>query len=327
MKIAITGATGFLGTTLLPLLLEAGHSLRLLVRHPPPQQPANGQVEYLEGALGNTGTMQLLVQGADAVIHLAAVIALDDRPDEKMFYINTEGTRILLEAAQQAGVKRFIHLSSVTAYNQAPYDKLLNEDRPLQAATQYTYEHSKAASQAIALSYNGQGLEVIVLAPTAILGPNDQRPSLLGKAVIRIYRGSIPALFPGGVNFVDVRDVASAIVTALTGGTPGKAYLLGGEWATLVTFSRYIGIVKGKKIALPVLPLWLVFLLLPAVKWWARIRGGPPFYTKQSVYNLIYSNKKIDHSRASAELQFRPRPLTTTLTDAINWFKQTGQLP
>ncbi|PUZ22446.1 dihydroflavonol-4-reductase [Chitinophaga costaii] len=326
MKIAITGATGFLGATLVPLLLKEGHALRLLIRDPSQKEAYGEQVAYVTGSLTDETSLQSLVQDATVVIHLAAVISLNDQPDEKMFYTNTTGTRILLEAAKKAGVKRFIHLSSVTAFQQAPFDERLDETRPLQAATQFTYEHSKAAAQAIVLSYNDPELEVIVLAPTAIVGPHDLKPSLLGSAIMRIYQEAVPALFPGGVDFVDVRDVAAAIVSALTLGTPGKAYLLGGEWATLVTLSQYIGQVKGKKISLPVLPLWLIFSLLPLVKLWARLSGSPPFYTKQSIYNLIYSNKKIDHSRAGAELQFHPRPLSTTLTDTINWFKQTGNI-
>lgn len=283
-------------------------------------------MEYVIGALPDEASIGLLVQDAEIVVHLAAVISLDDREDEKMFRINTEGSHLLLAAAQRAGVRRFIYLSSVTAYNQAPYDMPMNESRALLSGTAYTYEHSKAAAQAIALSYNGMGMEVIVLSPTAILGPPDEKPSLLGKAIIRIYQGRIPALFPGGVNFVDVRDVAGTIASALTKGVPGQAYLLGGEWASLVTLSNYIGLMKGRKIWLPVIPLWLILAALPVTKLWAAVSGAPPFYTRQSVFNLVYSNTMIDHSRAETDLLFQPRPLRDTVRDIINWFKQTGRL-
>lgn len=326
MKIAITGASGFLGSVLIPLLLEEGHSLRLLIRNPSQRIENWREVEYVTGALPDETSIRSLVEHADVVVHLAALISLDDRPDKELFRINTEGSRLLLAASKRAGVKRFIHLSSVTAYNQAPYDLPMNEDRPLLAGTGYTYDHSKAAAQAIALSYNGNGMEVIVLAPAAILGPQDQKPSLLGAAIIRMYQGRLPALFPGGVDFVDVRDVAGAIVNALTRGVPGQAYLLGGEWASLVTLCRYIGSIKGKKILVPVLPLWLVLAGLPVTKLWTALSGAPPLYTRQSIYNLVYSSKMIDHSRAGKDLLFQPRPLTDSLRDIINWFKQTGQL-
>ncbi|MGF6929719.1 dihydroflavonol-4-reductase [Chitinophaga sp. W2I13] len=325
MKIAMTGASGYIGSVLVPLLLSEGHTLRLLTRKPLPETTPEG-ITFVQGELLAEAAIRQLVAGADAVIHLAAVISVDDRPDKTLFHINTEGTRLLAAAAQQAGVKRFIHLSSVTAYNQAPYDEPMNESRGVVNTTRHGYDYSKAVSQAIVLEYNGSGMEVVVLAPTAIMGPFDRQPSLIGKAIINMYKEKIPALFPGGVDFVDVRDVAGAIASALTRGTAGAVYLLSGEWVSLVSLNREVGRIKARPVTLRVVPLWLVFSMLPFVRMLAVISGGPPFYTRQSVYNLIYSNKKIDHSKAAVELNFRPRPFTETLWDTIDWFKQTGAI-
>jgi dihydroflavonol-4-reductase len=325
MKIAITGASGHIGSALVPLLLAAGHSLRLLTRDPS-RNTGTDKVEYIAGDLLNKESLQDLVTGADAVIHLAAVISISDHKDEMVFRVNTMGTRLLADAALQAGVKRFIHISSVTAFCQAPYDERMDESRDLLQSARFSYDYSKAVSQAMVLEYANSGLEVIVLAPTAVIGPHDEKPSLLGRAVIKLYTGKIPALLPGGVDFVDVRDVAAAIAAALTGGTPGKVYLLNGEWLSLAAFSRRIALISGKKIALPIVPVWLVFLMLPVIKLWAGITATPPLYTRMSVDNLIHSNKKIDHSLATAELQFTPRPFAATLRDTIEWFKQKGAI-
>lgn len=325
MKIAITGASGYIGSVLVPLLLSEGHTLQLLTRKSPPDTPPE-RLTFVQGHLLDEAAISRLVNGAEAVIHLAAVISVDDRPDKALFDTNTGGTRLLAAAAQQAGVKRFIHLSSVTAYNQAPYHEPMDESRGPATTTRYGYDYSKAVSQAIALSYNGNGMGVLALAPTAVMGPFDRQPSLIGKAVINMYKGNIPALFPGGVDFTDVRDVAGAIVSALTRGTPGAAYLLSGEWISLATLHREVRRIKGRPVTLPVVPLWLVFSILPLVRMLAAISGGPPFYTRQSVYNLVYSNKKIDHSKAAAELGFQPRPFTETLWDTIDWFRQTGAI-
>ncbi|MEZ2443600.1 NAD-dependent epimerase/dehydratase family protein [Chitinophaga sp. RCC_12] len=325
MKIAMTGASGYIGSVLVPLLLSEGHTLRLLTRKPLPETTPAG-ITFVQGELLAEAAIRQLVAGADAVIHLAAVISVDDRPNKTLFHINTHGTRLLAAAAQQAGVKRFIHLSSVTAYDQAPYDEPMNESRGVVKTTRHGYDYSKAVSQAIVLEYNGSGMEVVVLAPTAVMGPFDRQPSLIGKAIINMYKEKIPALFPGGVDFVDVRDVAGAIVSALARGTAGAVYLLSGEWVSLVSLNREVGRIKARPVTLRVVPLWLVFSMLPLVRMLAVISGGPPFYTRQSVYNLIYSNKKIDHSKAAAELNFRPRPFTETLRDTIDWFKQTGAI-
>ncbi|NLR57875.1 NAD-dependent epimerase/dehydratase family protein [Chitinophaga polysaccharea] len=325
MRIAITGASGYIGSVLIPLLRSRNHTLRLLTRKFP-VAPADPGIAFVQGHLLDEAAISQLVAGADAVIHLAAMISVDDKPDETLVHTNTEGTRLLAAVARAAGVKRFIHLSSVTAFQQAPYNEPMNEQRGA-TTNRHGYDYSKALSQTIALEHHCQGMEVTVLAPTAVMGPYDRQPSLIGKAVINMYQGSIPALFPGGVDFVDVRDVAGAIVNALTMGATGRVYLLSGQWVSLVTLQQEIGRIRGRSVSRPVLPLWLIFGMLPLVRLLATINGGPPFYTRQSVYNLIYSNRKIDHGAATAELQFTPRSFTTTLQNTIDWFKQTGMLP
>lgn len=324
MKIAITGASGYIGSVLIPLLRSRNHTLRLLSRKSPGAS-TDPDITFVHGHLLDETAIRQLVAGADAVIHLAAMISVDDRPNETLVHTNTEGTRLLAATARAAGVKRFIHLSSVTAFQQAPYNEPMDEQRGATTA-RHGYDYSKALSQAIALEHHGQGMEVTVLAPTAVMGPYDQQPSLIGKAIVNMYRGRVPALFPGGVDFVDVRDVAGAIVNALTMGATGRVYLLSGQWISLVTLQQETARIRGRSISRPVLPLWLIFGMLPLVRLLATLSGGPPFYTRQSVNNLIYSNRKIDHAAATSELQYMPRAFITTLQDTIDWFKQTGIL-
>jgi dihydroflavonol-4-reductase len=327
VKIAVTGASGFIGAVLVPLLQDAGHDLRLLTRDKLP--PGNTQgyadsegqsTEWIQGDLLDKATLQQLVAGADAVIHLAAMISMKDGPDEKLIQVNVTGTRILAEAAKAAGVKRFIHVSSAAAYEQAPYDQPLDENKKLVQSATYSYPYSKAVSQQVALEYNHTRMAVLVLAPTAVLGPYDHEPSLLGAGILKFYRGSIPAIFPGGVDLVDVRDVAGAIAGALFHGTPGSTYLLSGHFATLSQLNQLVGDVKGKTKKLPVLPLWPILAVLPVLHAWSKLTGASALYTRQSVDNLLYSNRKIDHAKARRELGYHPRPLTETIRDTIAWF-------
>lgn len=322
MTIAITGASGYTGRVLIPMLAAAGHSLRLLIHSGIP--PTDAQL--IKGDLLNEDSVAELVREADVVIHMAAVISIQDRPDEQTLKVNITGTRLLLEAARRAGVQRFIHLSSVTAFEQAPYGERLDESRVPVAAARHNYDYSKAVSQAAALEYNSKGMEVIVLAPTAIIGPFDYKPSLIGTAVIDICNRRIPALPPGGVDFVDVRDVAGAVAAALNKGVPGNVYLLSGQWVSFRTLSTDIDRITGKKGVIPVLPPWLIFAALPLVKGWARLTGSTPYYTRQAVYNLLYSNRRIDSGRAKTDLHFQPRPFEETLKDTIAWFRQNGML-
>jgi dihydroflavonol-4-reductase len=322
ITIALTGASGYIGRVLTPLLIAEGHSLRLLLRSGNPPEGT----QSVQGDLSSEDSLARLVLGADVVIHLAAMISVADRSDSLLMEVNVTGTRLLLEAARRAGVRRFIHLSSVTAFNQAPYEERMDESRgPAKAAGQH-YEWSKTLSQAAALEYNGKGLEVLVIAPTAVTGPFDHRPSLIGQAIIDIYQGRLPVLFPGGVDFVDVRDVAGAIHASISAGVPGKVYLLAGRWVSLKTLSENVGRVSGKQKTIPVLPLWLILGALPLVKAWAKLTGRAPYYTRQAVNNLLYSNKKVDSTQAQTDLRFRSRPFEETLKDAITWFRQNGLL-
>ncbi len=269
-------------------------------------------------------SLRRLAAGVDAVIHLAAMISMNDSPDETLIEVNVTGTRLLAEAAQEAGVKRFIHVSSAAAYEQAPYDQPLNENKELVKDTKYSYPHSKAISQQVALEYNNARLTVLVLAPTAVLGPYDHEPSLLGGGILKLYRGSIPAVFPGGIDMVDVRDVAGAIASALFHGSPGNTYLLSGHYATLSQLNELVSGIKGKKKSLPVVPLWPILLALPVMNAWTKVVGASVLYTRQSVDNLLYSNQKIDHAKARRELGFHPRPLAETIRDTIGWFKKNS---
>jgi dihydroflavonol-4-reductase len=328
MTIAVTGASGFVGRVLTRMLVAEGHSLRLLTRSDAPlagaAPPEN--ITFIRGDLLDKESLAVLVRGADVVIHLAAVISIADEEDEQVFEVNVNGTRHLLEAARDAGIRRFIHLSSLTAYNQAPYEEPMDESRGPTTTSRRNYDRSKAVSQALALDYNGRGMEVLIFAPTGIVGPFDYKPSNIGKAIIRIYKGGLPALPPGGVDFVDVRDVAAAVVAAISKGVPGGVYLLSGQWASFKTLAQEIARIKGKKRTPPVMPPWVTLGLLPLVKLWATVTGAPPLYTRQALGHLLYSNKMIDSTRAKTDLQFQPRPFGETIKDAIAWFRQKGML-
>ncbi len=119
MKIAVTGASGFIGQVLVPLLSGQGHSLQLLTRQSVPAA-TQANIVYILGDLLQVHSLNRLVAGTDVVINAAAMISISDAADKEAFKVNTEGTRLLLAAAKQAGVKRFIHVSSVAAFEQAP---------------------------------------------------------------------------------------------------------------------------------------------------------------------------------------------------------------
>lgn len=271
-----------------------------------------------------------LVRGADMVIHLAAAITVGDMFDAAAFRVNSEGTRLLLEAARAAGVRRFVQVSSVVVFEQTPYDRVLDEDRSLALGSAYDYERSKLAAHTMALSFNTPGFKVVVLAPTAVVGPCDWRPSRIGEMVINLYKGRIPAIFAGGIDFVDVRDVAAALVASLDHGRPGQVYLLSGGWHSLVDLRDAVAAVKWGRVSGPVLPLmlplWLVRGVVPLVKVFSRLTGRLRYFNRAAIDKLVYSNRHVDASRARAELGFTSRPFAETIKDTVDWFRGEGYI-
>ena len=328
MTIAVTGASGFVGSTLIPLLLDEGHSLRLLSHAHPYEgtEKERGELRQVPGNLLQEESLMPFLSGAEVVIHLASMISIDREPSEVTYQLNTEGTQALLNAAQRSGVKRFIYLSSIKAFQQTPLEQAMDEGRAYLTQASKGYDLSKAVAQAMVLERHGPKMACIVLAPSGIIGPMDRKPSPMGKALLKMYKGKLPALFPGGIDLVDVRDVAQATVKALTLTQTGQAYLLSGQWISLKDLSQEVGQISGRSLSIPVLPVWLIHCLLPLINLWSKISGTPPLYTPYAIDNLLHSHRNIRHTLASSLLDFHPRPLANTLEDTFSWFKQHGHL-
>jgi dihydroflavonol-4-reductase len=265
MKIAITGASGHLGSAVLHELIRREYSIKALVKDDA-RSLAGLALEIINGDLLNTDSLQTLTKDCDTLIHCAAIISVNGDPDRLVYKTNVEGTKLIMETAKQSGIKRVIHISSIHAYNQRPTFEKLDENREKVNAKAFAYDRSKKLGQEIALSVNGQGMEVIVMNPTSIIGPYDYKPSKMGKVIIDLYTGRLPFVFNGGFDFCDCRDVANAIVNGLTMGRPGENYLLGGKWHSLKQVAALLSIASGKKIKPFAFPSIVGKAGLPVVK-------------------------------------------------------------
>ncbi len=321
MKIAVTGASGHVGANLARLLLKQGHRVRVLVHHN--TQALQGlDVEKVMGSLNDLSALERLCRDRDAVFHTAALISIGREKESRVYQTNVTGTKNLLLAAEKSGVKRFIHFSSIHALQQQPADSPVDETLLLNTDSSLVYEKTKALAEKMVLGHNSSRFQVIVLNPTAILGPYDFGPSYLGQVIIKIYRGRLPGLVPGGYNWVDVRDVAQAAVQALEKGRPGERYLLSGEWQSLKTLAGEVCRLRGRKCRLPVFPFWLARAGVPFLTAFARLAKQDPLYTATSLKILQTANRQVLHDKARRELDFRPRPFHQSVAGAVEWFKK-----
>lgn len=323
MNIGVTGASGHIGANLTRILLEKKYSVRVL-EHTDNRAIEGLEVEVVKGSLDDKKSLEDFCQDMDVVFHLAARISIGSNSFETLFKVNVEGTKNIVSACKRAGVKRVIYFSSIHALEHHPLDKPLDESRPLVNNSPQAYERTKSLSEAWVMGQKTDQFEVIVLNPSAIVGPIDYKPSMVGELILKMYKGKIPGLIPGGYNWVDVRDVAEAASNAITRGTSGEHYILSGNWCNLKEFAEILQEVSGKKIKKVVLPFWLARLGLPFIQVWSAITKQQPLYTKESLDIVIAGNKNILNGKARKELGFNPRPLADSIKDSFIWFKENN---
>ncbi len=326
MKVAITGATGHIGGVIVRELLHRGYSVKVLVRGHNTKSLDGLDVQKIQGDLDDTIALNHLMTSCDALIHAAALISIDGDMKGLVHRTNVKGTRHVMEAAKVVGLKRVIHISSVQAYAQQPLHEVLDEQRSLTGNKTFAYDLSKRDGQALALSYGSAEMDVLVVNPTSVISPYDFKPSKLGQAIINMSSRKLPFVFRGGFDFCDGRDVAHAIVNALTMGRSGEAYLLGGEWHSLTEFARMLTEVSANKYKPVALPTTIGWIGLPFIRAYARIRKEEPLYTNEALVAVSEGNRFISSAKANAELHYSSRPLLESLRDTYLWFSKNGYL-
>ncbi|MFI5135520.1 MAG: NAD-dependent epimerase/dehydratase family protein, partial [Chitinophagales bacterium] len=323
MKIAVTGATGHVGASLVPLLVDEDHHVTALVRDDL-RSVSTLNVKKVHGDLSDENSLRELLAGNEVLIHCAAKISITGDKDGSVRRTNVEGTARLIGLAKNSGVKRMIYISSIHAFNQIPSDEVLNEKRDYVSDRGFDYDRSKRDATKLVLSAATKDFEVITLHPTSILGPPDYKPSLLGHAILNFLSGKIPFVTTGGFDFVDVRDVARAIANALTTGRSGESYLLSGKYFRVAELFKLIHNAAEKKSRVITIPLSLAQVGVPFEKIISSLQHRPPLFTRESLAVLKTCNRFIDSSKARNELNYHVRPMEETACDLVQWFRQYG---
>ena len=325
MKVALTGAAGHLGAALLQELTYRNIPVKALIRGDNTISCKDLPVEIIKGDMLQPEALQRLMQDCDVVIHCAALISVNGDPKGLVHKTNVEGTKLVVDIALQSGIKRFIQISSIHAFKQQPSLEVLDEQREHVNQKAFAYDRSKLAGQKIALAANSK-MEVLVMHPTSIIGPNDFKPSLMGQVIIDMYKGRLPFIFNGGFDFCDCRDVAHAIVNATTMGQPGQAYLLGGKWHSIKQLAQFLSAASSKQINPFALPHTAARLGLPVVKLLGAIQKKEPLYTIEALEALFTGNRFISSEKAKTALGYTIRPLEETIQDTFHWFTNNGYL-
>jgi dihydroflavonol-4-reductase len=325
MKVAVTGAGGHVGNNLCRVLLGQGASVKALC-HQDVHALENLPLNLVYGNVLDLDSLVACFQGAEVVYHLASVISIDGGAQGKVREVNEQGARFVVEACLRCGVERLVHFSSIHALKQTPLEQPLDETRSLVDERGSIYDQSKAEAERIVLEGVRHGLDAVIVSPTAIIGPYDYKPSLMGKGLLALYRGSLPALVPGGFNWVDVRDVVQGAIRACELGDRGERYLLSGTWASLRQLAEMVETISGNPRPKFVSPFWLARLGIPFIRAYASLNGTRALYTSESLAALAGANRNISDQKAVELFKYHPRPLQQTLIDTFQWFRQAELL-
>jgi len=329
VQILLTGATGFVGAAILRRLAREDVDIRVLVRETSDRSNLEGfNVDICLGDLRNKASLSAAVQDCEALIHTAADYRLWAKNPHEMIDANVQGTANILEAAAEAGVKKVVYTSSVAALGKSNNGHPVTEDTPSYLSDKIgTYKKSKYLAEEKALRiYREQNLPIVIVNPSAPIGPGDIKPTPTGRMVLECAKGKIPAYVESGLNVVHVDDVAEGHWLALQKGKPGEKYILGSENLTLLEILTKVA--KASEVRPPrfKVPHNIVLPIAHLSEFWARwITHKEPFTTVDGV-RMSKRPMYFSSDKAKRELGYQPVPIQSAIEESVAWFRSHGYL-
>jgi dihydroflavonol-4-reductase len=319
----VTGATGFVGSAVARALLARGETVRVMARAGGDRRNLEGlKVEIVEGDLRDPEARRKALEGAGSLYHVAADYRLWTRDPAAMFAVNVEATENLLREAADAGVSRMVYTSSVATLGLLADGRAADETTPVSAVDMVgPYKRSKFEAEARVRTLARAGVPVVIVNPTAPVGPRDVKPTPTGRTVVEAAAGRMPAFVDTGLNIVHVDDVARGHLLAHDKGAIGERYVLGAENLTLQQILARIAAHVNRRPPTMRVPNAAILPIAYAAEFFARVfNTGEPFVT---VDGLKLARKRMFFSSAKAQrdLGYTARPVDEALADAIAWFR------
>src|SRR3954463_11797210 len=316
-KTLVTGGTGFIGLHVVRELARRGDDLRLLVRKEGTTEPLEGvEFERAIGDVTDRKAVRKAMKGIERVFHVAGTTSMRSRARDRVFEVNVEGTRNVMEEALGAGVVKAVLTSSCSAVGAARKGETIDENQPFTVGRLgIAYINSKHEAELVAMRAAAKGLPVVIVNPSFVLGPDDPNQSGTSNAIVRrLLLRRVPGYLDGAINIVDVRDVASGHLLADERGQEGERYLLTGRNFTqqrlFADLARIAGVptpplrIQGRLAVAGIQAMELVGLRVPTSA--DEVRSGTQWFT--------YRNDK-----AREQLGWEPRPHEETLEDTVRW--------
>lgn len=325
MKTFITGATGFIGASIVRELLKEGREVRALVRKGSDTSNLAGlDVELWQGDLRDGAGLNQGLKGCDSLFHAAADYRLWTRDPADMYRINVDGTNAILTAALANGLSRVVYTSSVGTLGNPGDGTPGSESTPVTLDDMVGhYKKSKFMAERVAESFVGRGLPLVIVNPSTPVGPLDIKPTPTGRIIVDFLNRKMPAYLDTGLNIIAVEDCARGHLLAEQKGQIGRKYILGNTNLTLREIFAVLAEITGlsaPKVRLPYTPILLAAYVNEGL---SRITGREPLIPLAGV-QMAAKFMYFDSSRAVGELGLPQTPVREALLRAVEWFRQHG---
>ncbi|MFO5491582.1 MAG: hopanoid-associated sugar epimerase [Cuspidothrix sp.] len=324
MRAFVTGGTGFIGSHVVRSLLQSNYQVIALVRRNSNLDNLQGlAIDIVKGDLNDPNIWEQM-GGCDYLFHVAAHYSLWQKDRDLLYFNNVEGTRNILAAAETAGIQRTVYTSSVAAIgvgklgeivdetHQSPVEKLVGD-----------YKKSKFLAEQVAIEAANKGQDIVIVNPSSPIGGFDIKPTPTGDIILRFLRRQMPAYVDTGLNFIDVRDVATGHLLALQKGKSGDRYILGNQNLTLKQLLEQLAQITNLPAPQTSIPAWI-----PLTVAWIDEKILAPLGKTPSVpidgVRMAQQPMYYDASKAIRELGLPQSPLNVALKDAVDWFMANG---
>ena len=331
MNCFVTGASGFIGANLVQELVARGHQVKALLRPGSDRRGLTGiKFEEVAGDLGQADRIEAALRGCDWCFHVAASYHLWLRDYRPMYAANVEGTRAVLQAAAAAGCARIVYTSTVGCIGlpaaRAGQTVPTDESSPVSERQMSNhYKRSKWQAEQVAVEFARRGSPVVIVNPTAPVGPRDVKPTPTGQVIVDFLNRAMPAYLDTGLNWVHVRDVAVGHIFAAEKGRPGERYILGnaqGNWTLREAF-QVLQKVTGVPEPRARVPYLLALTAAHVNELISSVTGQPPKAPLAGVRMAKYK-MFFNPAKAVRELGIPQTPPEQALADAAEWFRSNG---
>jgi dihydroflavonol-4-reductase len=328
MKTLVTGATGFVGSHVARQLVSAGNSVRVLVRPTSNLAALDGAaVEPIAGDLRDGASLERAVQDVQQVYHVAADYRLWTKNPAEIYECNVQGTRRLIAAAHRAGVGRIVYTSTVATIA-VPRQGALPDEQTQTTLDEMIghYKRSKFLAEQIALDAAKSGVPVVIVNPTAPVGPGDWKPTPTGRIILDFLKGKMPAYVDTGLNVAPVEDVAVGHLLAAENGRVGERYVLGGRNMTLKEILDALAAIAGRSAPRIRLPHAVALMAGYADEMFSRVIGREPQIPVEGV-RMSRHKMFVESDKAERVLGYQPTKVEAALQRAVRWYEERGYIP